>query len=125
MSRRTKIGLVAISVIFLAGFALEMYEAYVPGSTKEVFGRVVGLREIAHNDQPLIRRYVAVKLDSGHTIQARVYGPVTLLPGNRAAFLEITTPLLGFKRYRFQRHLNPELRSNNSVTKTISSENSC
>ena len=99
-----------MSVIFLATFALEMYEAYVPGSTKEVFGSVVGLRQIANNDQPLIRRYVAVKLDSGHTIQARVYGPVTLLPGNRAAFVEITTPLFGFKRYRFLRHLGPELR---------------
>ena len=110
MSRRTKIGLVAISVIFLATFTLAMYEAYVPGSTKEVFGSVVGLRQIAHNDQPLIRRYVAVKLDSGDTVQARVYGPVTLLPGNRAAFLEITTPLMGFKLYRFQRHLGPELR---------------
>jgi hypothetical protein len=87
-----------------------MYEAYVPGQTKEVFGSVVGLREIADNSQPLIRRYVAVKLDNGHTIQARVYGPVNLLSGNRAAFAEITTPLLGFKRYRFQRHLDPELR---------------
>ena len=107
MSRRTKISLVLISVIFLGAFALAMYEAYVPGQTTEVFGSVVGLREIANNSQPDIRRYVAVKLDNGHTIQARVYGPVTLLPGNRAAFVEITTPLLGFKRYRFQRHLGP------------------
>jgi hypothetical protein len=85
MSRRTKISLVAISVIFLATIAFAMYEAYVPGSTKEVFGSVVGLREIADNSQPLIRRYVAVKLDDGDTIQARVYGPVlfflvTVLP---------------------------------------------
>lgn len=110
MPRRTKIGLVAISVIFLAAFALAMYDAYVPGQAKEVFGSIVGLREIADNSQPLIRRYVAVKLDNGHTIQARVYGSITLIPGNRAAFVETTTPLLGFKRYRFQRHLDPELR---------------
>ena len=68
MSQRTKITLVAISVIFLAAFALTMYEAYVPGSTKEVFGSVVGLRQVANNSQPDIRRYVAVKLDNGHTI---------------------------------------------------------
>ena len=49
-----------------------MYEAYVPGSTKEVFGSVVGLRQVASNSEPDIRRYVAVKLDNGHTIQARV-----------------------------------------------------
>jgi hypothetical protein len=110
MSRRNKIGLAAISVIFLATLAIVMYEAYVPGSTKEVFGSVVGLRQVAHKDQPIIQRYAAVKLDDGHTIQARVYGPVILLPGNRAAILEITTPLLGFKRYQFQRHLGPELR---------------
>jgi hypothetical protein len=110
MSRRSKIGLIAISVIFLATLAIVMYEAYVPGSTKEVFGSVVGLRQVASNSEPDIRRYVAVKLDNGHTIQARVYGPVTLLPGDRAAFVEITTPLLGFRRYRFQRHLGPELR---------------
>jgi hypothetical protein len=72
MSRRTKTALVVFSVIFLATFALAMYEAYVPGSTKEVFGSVVALRQIANNSQPDIRRYVAVKLDNGHTIQARV-----------------------------------------------------
>jgi hypothetical protein len=110
MSARNKIGLIAISVILLATSALVMYEAYVPGSTKDVFGSVVGLRQVADNSQPDIRRYVAVKLDDGDTIQAGVYGPVTLLPGNRAAFVEITTPLFGFKRYRFQRHLGPELR---------------
>ena len=54
MSRRSKIGLVVLSLIFLATLALAMYEAYVPGSTKVVFGSVVTLREIAHNDQPLI-----------------------------------------------------------------------
>jgi hypothetical protein len=110
MSRRTKIGLVVTSVIVLATFALAMYEAYVPGSTKVVFGSVLGLRQIANNSQPLIHRYVAVKLDDGHTIQARVDGHVTLVPGNRAAFVEITTPLMGFKRYRFQRHLDAQLR---------------
>jgi hypothetical protein len=55
MSLRTKIGLVVISVIVLVTFALAMYETYVLGPTKEVFGSVVGLREIANNSQPLIR----------------------------------------------------------------------
>jgi hypothetical protein len=108
MSRPTKIGLVAVSVIVIAMFALTMYEAYVPGQTKEVFGSVVGLQQIANNSQPSIRRYAVVKLENGFTVQARVDGYVTLVPGDRAALLEITTPLLGFKRYSFRRHLEPD-----------------
>ena len=108
MSRRTKAGLVALSAILLAIFALAMHEAYVAGPTKEVFGRVVGLEQIVNKSQPRIRRYAAVKLDDGPTVQARVDGYVTLVPGDRAALLEITTPLLGFKRYRFHRHLGPD-----------------
>src|ERR1700752_3978319 len=96
MSRPTKISLVAVSVIVVAIFALITYEAYVPGQTKEVFGSVVGLQQIADNSQPAIRRYAAIKLENGFTVQARVDGYVTLVPGDRAALLEITTPLLGF-----------------------------
>ena len=84
-----------------------MYEVYVAGQTKEVFGSVVGLQQIANNSQPRIRRYAAVTLENGVTVQARVDGYVTLVPGDRAAFLEITTPLLGFKLYRFHRYLDP------------------
>jgi hypothetical protein len=108
MSRPTKVGLVVASGIVVAIFALTMHEAYVPRQTKEVIGSVVGLQQIANNNQPGIRRYAAVKLENGFTVQARVDGYVTLVPGDRAAFLEITTPLLGFKRYRFQRHLDPD-----------------
>ncbi|MEX0806381.1 MAG: hypothetical protein WD688_24140 [Candidatus Binatia bacterium] len=106
MPRRTKVGLIVVSAIFVAIFALAMHEAYVAGPTKEVFGRVVGLQQIVDNSQPRIRRYAAVKLDNGPTVQARVDGYVTLVPGDRAALLEITTPLLGFKLYRFHRHLD-------------------
>ena len=78
-------------------------------------GSVVGLEQIANNSQPDIRRYAAVKLENGFTVQARIDGYVTLVPGDRAAFLEITTPfleittpLLGFKRYRFHRYIDPD-----------------
>ncbi len=104
----TKVGLVSVFAIVVAIFVLIMYEAYVPGQTKEVLGNVVGLQQIANNSQPRIRRYAAVKLENESTVQARVDGYVTLVPGNRAAFLEITTPLLGFKRYRFHRHLDSD-----------------
>jgi hypothetical protein len=104
----TKVGLIVVFAIVVAIFALIMYEVYVPGQTKEVFGSVVGLQQIANNSQLLIRRYAGVKLENGFTVQARVDGHVTLVPGDRAAFLEITTPLLGFKRYRFHRHLEPD-----------------
>ena len=60
------------------------------------FGSVVGLQQIANNSQPRIRRYVAVKLENEFTVQARFDGHVTLVPSDCAAFLEITTPLLGF-----------------------------
>jgi hypothetical protein len=85
-----------------------MYEAYVPRETTEVLGKVVGLEQIAKNSQPNIRRYAAVKLDNGLTVQARIDAYVTLVPGDRAAFFEITTPLLGFKRYRFHRYVDPD-----------------
>ncbi len=106
MCRRTKVTLAVVSGIFLATFALAMREVYVAGPTKEVFGSVVGLQQIANNSQPLVRRYAAVKLENGFTVQARVDRHVTLVPGDRAVFLEITTPMLGFKRYRFLRHLD-------------------
>src|ERR671918_462313 len=105
---RDKIGLIFISAIVVVIFASTMYEAYVPGETREVVGSVVGLEQIANNSQPDIRRYAAVKLENGFTVQARIDGYVTLVPGDRAAFLEITTPLLGFKRYRFRRYINPD-----------------
>jgi hypothetical protein len=104
----TKVGLVVVFAIVVAILALIMYEVYVPGQTKEVFGSVVGLQQIANNSQPHIRRYAGVKLENGFTVRARVDGYVTLVPGDRAAFLEITTPLLGFKRYRFHRYLDPD-----------------
>jgi len=85
-----------------------MYEAYVVGPTKEMFGSVVGLQQIADNSQPHVRRYAAVKLEYGITVHARVDPHVTLAPGDRTVLLEITTPVLGFKRYRFLRHINPE-----------------
>jgi hypothetical protein len=108
MSRPTKVSLVVVSAIVVTIFTLITYEAYVPGQTREVFGSVVGLQQIADNSQPSIRRYAAVKLENGFTVQARIDAYVTLVPGDRAAFLEITTPLLGFKRYRFHRHLDPD-----------------
>lgn len=108
-SRRTKLNLITVSAITLAIFALVMHEAYVDGPTKEVFGSVVGLQQIADNSQPRIRRYVAVKLDNGSIVQARVDGYVTLVPGSRAVFVEIATPLFGFKRYRFNRRLERDL----------------
>jgi hypothetical protein len=104
----TKVGLVVVFAIVVAIFALIMYEAYVPGQTKEVFGSVVGLQQIANKSQPRIRRYAAVKLENEFTVQARVDGYVTLVRGDRAVFLEITTPLLGFKRYRFLRNVDPD-----------------
>ena len=85
-----------------------MREIYVIGSTKEVLGSVVGLQQIANNSQPLVRRYAGVKLDSGFTVQARVDRHITLVPGDRAVFLEITTPMLGLKRYRFLRYLDAD-----------------
>jgi hypothetical protein len=108
MCRPTKVALVVVFAIVVTIFTLIMYEAYVPGQTREVFGSVVGLQQIANNSQPSIRRYAGVKLENGFTVQARIDGYVTLMPGDRAAFLEITTPLLGFKRYRFHRHLDPD-----------------
>lgn len=95
-------------LIVVTIFTLITYEAYVPGQTREVFGSVVGLQQIANNSQPRIRRYAAVKLENGFTVQARIDGYVTLVPGDRAAFLEITTPLLGLKRYSFHRHLDSD-----------------
>jgi hypothetical protein len=50
-----------------------------------------------------------VKLDNGSIVQARVDGYVTLVPGSRAVFVEIATPLFGFKRYRFNRRLERDL----------------
>ncbi|HZI85800.1 MAG TPA: hypothetical protein VFD48_03135 [Pyrinomonadaceae bacterium] len=108
MSRPTKVGLLVVCAIVVAIFAFIMYEVYVPGETKEVVGRVVGLQQIANKSQPQIRRYAGVKLENGLTVRARVDSHVTLVTGDRAAFLEITTPLLGFKRYRFHRHLDPD-----------------
>ena len=92
MSRPTKTSLIVVFAIVVTMFTLIMYEAYVPGQTKEVFGSVVGLEQIANNSQPHIRRYAAVKLENGFTVQARLDGYVTLVPGDHAAFLEITTP---------------------------------
>jgi hypothetical protein len=109
VSEPDKIGIIiVVSAILLAIFASIMYEAYVPGRTKEVLGSVVGLEQIANNSQPHIRRYAAVKLENGFTVQARIDDYVTLVPGDHAAFLEITTPLLGFKRYRFHRYVDPD-----------------
>lgn len=107
MCRSTKVALAVASGIFLVLFTLVTREIYVIGSTKEVLGSVVGLQQIASNSQPLVRRYAGVRLESGFTVQARVDRHITLVPGDRAVFLEITTPMFGFKRYRFLRHLEP------------------
>jgi hypothetical protein len=65
-----KIGLIVALGVVLAIFAAITYEVYVPGQTKEVFGSVVGIEQIANNGQPDIRRYAAVKLENGLTVQA-------------------------------------------------------
>lgn len=70
VSRPTKVGLVVVSAIVVAIFALIMREIYVPGLTKEVFGTVVGLQQIANKSQPVIRRYAGVKLENGFTVRA-------------------------------------------------------
>lgn len=108
LSAPEKISLIVASAILVVIITLTTYEAYVPGQTKEVLGTVVGLEQIANNSQPEIRRYAGVKLENGFTVQARIEGYVTLVPGDHAAFLEITTPLLGFKRYRFHRYIDPK-----------------
>jgi hypothetical protein len=96
------------------------YEVYVPGQTKEVFGSVVSLQQIANNSQPAIRSYATVELENGFTVQARVNRYVTLVPGDRAAVLEITTPLFGFKRYQFHRHLSPNRSRHDPPTTVVS-----
>ena len=102
MSRPTKIALAVVFAIVVALFALTMYEIYVPGQTTEVIGTVVGIQQIA-NKSLIIRRYVGTKLENGFTVRARVDYYVTLVPGDRSIFLEINTPLFGFKRYHFHR----------------------
>jgi len=84
-----------------------LYEAYVPGRVEEVVGSVV-TREVLADDSAPPRHYVYVRLGDGETVRARTERFVNPMPGEQIVLVKIETPLLGWHRYRYKRHVDPD-----------------
>jgi hypothetical protein len=98
--------MVAGVVVAAAVACLVLYEAYVPGRVDEVVGSVV-TREVLADDSAAPRHYVYVRLGDGETVRARTERFVNLMPKDQIVLVRIETPLLGWHRYRYKRHVDP------------------
>jgi hypothetical protein len=104
---RPRTAIVAGIGVAAAVACLVLYEAYVPGRVDEVVGSVV-TREVLANNQPTPRHYVYVRLGDGQTVRARTESFVNLMPEEQIVLVRIATPLLGWHRYRYKRHVDPD-----------------
>ena len=85
--------------------ALAFLEYYVPRDTIEAAGVVVAYRTTALRGGGL-QRYVAVRLDRGLTVEARIDGHIPVRVGKAVLGTEATGSVFGFNRQRFSRHVD-------------------
>jgi len=93
---------VVVGAVLAMGLVV-LYEAYIPGPVSEVAGAVVSRRVSA--DESGVRHWAYVRLDGGETVRARHERAATMMPGDRLMLVQIETPLIGFRRYRYKQHV--------------------
>lgn len=74
----------------------------MPGHVVDVVGSVVA-KEVLANDERGPSHFVWVRLDRGDTIRAGLDRYVTTMPGDRVIVVQVETPLLGWRRYRYKK----------------------
>ena len=95
-----RVGLVTICGLFLFGLISLLF---TPTHSVEIGGTLATHR--AEPSQSSSRRYLAVRLDDGTTVQARVYGQADYKPGHRIILKEVTSRCFCYKWYLVERYV--------------------